>query len=353
VKRRLLIAIPLLVVVGVVAWFFRPRHESLGTAYVAGRNVILWNSVAQVRHAVATLHFGEKVELLGRRNDNARVRTMAGASGWLDARLLMEPTLWQRSTQLLARTQNVPVQARGRTKVKTTVRIEPGRSAPRLYQFTRGVPVEILGRGVADWVQALDERENGEPAETKKEDWFLIRGTATKAPGEVSARGDAPAPTELNDPDVPIAGWVVARFVEMDLPEAVRTGMASANLRTLAWFELNRVADASGEKPQYLVAGARGPEGQPCDFTSLRVFTWNAKRSRYETAFIENNLCGGLPVVVGKGPKGEPEFRFRPMGGDKQERVYRLTQTVVRRVRENEQTPAARKHGSAAKSGKS
>ena len=54
----------------------------------------------------------------------------------------------------------------------------------------------------------------------------------------------------------------------------------------------------------------------------------------YETAFIENNLCGQLPIRVGKGSKDEPEFRFRIMNGDKEERVYRLIETVVRRVRE-------------------
>ena len=41
-----------------------------------------------------------------------------------------------------------------------------------------------------------------------------------------------------------------------------------------------------------------------------------------------------MPVRVGKGPKGEPEFRFKVMDGDKGERVYRLMQTVVRRIRE-------------------
>jgi hypothetical protein len=41
-----------------------------------------------------------------------------------------------------------------------------------------------------------------------------------------------------------------------------------------------------------------------------------------------------MPVRVGKGPKGEPEFRFQVMDGNKEERVYRLNQTVVRRVRE-------------------
>jgi hypothetical protein len=113
----------------------------------------------------------------------------------------------------------------------------------------------------------------------------------------------------------------------------VREGAASANLRPIAWFELNRVSDPNGEKPQYLLAAARGPEGQACDFSSLRVYTWYVKKSRYETAFIENNLCGQMPVQVGKGPKGEPEFRFRVMDRNKEERVYRLNQTVVRRVR--------------------
>jgi hypothetical protein len=126
----------------------------------------------------------------------------------------------------------------------------------------------------------------------------------------------------------------VARFIELDLPDAVREGMASANLRPLAWFELNRVPDPSGDKPQYLVAAARGPEGQACDFTALRVYTWYARKSRYETAFIDNTLCGRLPIRLDKGPRGEPEFRFQVMDGDKEERAYRLMQTVVRRVRE-------------------
>jgi hypothetical protein len=133
---------------------------------------------------------------------------------------------------------------------------------------------------------------------------------------------------------------VIARFIELDLPEAVREGAASANLRPLAWFELNRVSDPSGDKPQYLVAAARGSEGQACDFTALRVYTWYVKKERYETAFIENDLCGQVPIRLEKGPKGEPEFRFREMDGNKEERVYRLNQTVVRRIREGPSAPA-------------
>jgi hypothetical protein len=129
----------------------------------------------------------------------------------------------------------------------------------------------------------------------------------------------------------------------------VREGMVSANVRPVAWIELNRVASPSGEKPQYLVAGARGPEGQSCDFTTLRVYTWNARKIRYETAFIENNLCGQMPVRVGKGPKDEPEFRFRTMDGNKEDRVYRLIQTVVRRVREGDAAVGKPAHSGAEK----
>lgn len=334
-KRKLLVAVPLLCLVALTAWFFRPKHEYLGEAYVSERSVTLWSSVAQVREPINTLHYGDRVDVLARRNDNVKVRTTSGEIGWIDGRLLLEPALWQRSVKLLSSAKAMPVQARGRTKVQTNLRVEPGRTQARLYQFTRGVPVEIVARAVADWVQVSDERESSNEAGTKKEDWFLVRGLATRPPGEASTRSaETNTTTQPGDQTVPIAGWVVARFVELDLPEPVREGMASANVRAIAWFELNRVDSPGGPRPQYLVAGTKSGEGQPCDFTVLRVYTWNERRTRYETAFIENNLCGQLPVRLGKGPKDEPEFRFRQMGSARDERSYRLTQTVVRRIRE-------------------
>jgi Bacterial SH3 domain len=335
-KRKLVVAVPLLCMVAVLAWIFRPKHESLGAAYVSERTVTLWSSVAQVREQLGVLPYGERVDVLARRNDNVKVRTGTGVVGWVDGRYLMEPELWERSAKLLEQAKAMTVQGCGRTKVSTNLRVEPGRTEPRLYQFTRGTEVEILSRGVADWVQVSDEKEGGTEEEvSKKEDWFLVRGIATRPPGEGTIRNSAVMnTTQPGDQTIPIAGWVVARFISLDLPDAVREGTSSANVRPLAWFELNRVSDPGGDHPQYLVAGTHSAEGQPCDFTTLRVYTWNARRSRYETAYIENDLCGAFPVQVGKSAKGEPEFRFHVMGGAKEERVYHLIQTVVRRVRE-------------------
>jgi hypothetical protein len=339
-KRKLLVAVPLLFVVAALAWVFRPKHETHSESYISERSVTLWSSVAQVREPLDTLHYGDRVDVIARRNDNAKVRTTTGAVGWVDARLLMEPALWQRSAKLLAEAQSLPVQARGRTKVATNLRAQPGRTQPRLYQFGRGIPVEIVGRAVADWVQAADEKEiPNESSQPKKEEWLFIRGLATRPPSETNVRASETTTTRPGDQTIPIAGWIVGRFVELEMPDAVREGTAAANVRPVAWFELNMVSDPSGAKPQYLVAGARGPDWQPCDFTSIRVYTWNHKKSRYETAFIENKLCGSMPVRIGMGPKSEPEFRFHnkeaaAKGGGTEERTYRLMQTVVRRIRE-------------------
>src|SRR5713226_6307349 len=167
-KRRLLIAVPLLALVALVAWMLRPKHETLVEAFVSEKVAPLLSGIAQVREQVGT---------------------SAGTVGWVESRQLMEPALWQRSIKLLDETRGMPVQARGRTKVSTNLRVQPGRMEPRFYKFGRNVPVEIVGRAVADWVQVTDEKDaSNEPQETKKEDWFLVRGVATRPPGDASAR---------------------------------------------------------------------------------------------------------------------------------------------------------------------
>jgi hypothetical protein len=138
----------------------------------------------------------------------------------------------------------------------------------------------------------------------------------------------------------PVAGWVLARFVELDLPGPVRDLASSAGLRVVAWFELNRVPDGSGGAvPQYLVAGSHGGEGRVCDFTMLRVYTWGTARKRYETAYVESDLCGSLPIHISSGAKG-PEFQFPDVDEGGADRTYVMYQTSVRRVKDATRKPA-------------
>src|ERR1700753_1733074 len=97
-KRKLLIAVPLLLVVAIVAWILRPKHEILGDGYISERAVTLWSSVAQVREPVDALHYGDHVEILARRNDNVKIRTASGEVRWVEGRVLLEPGLFMRGT---------------------------------------------------------------------------------------------------------------------------------------------------------------------------------------------------------------------------------------------------------------
>jgi hypothetical protein len=136
------------------------------------------------------------------------------------------------------------------------------------------------------------------------------------------------------EPTGPVAGWVLARFIDLELPDAVKDYASSADLHVVAWFELNRVADGSGgEAPQYLVAGSHGVEGSPCDFTMLRVYTWSVPRKRYETAYIESDLCGRLPIQISAGARG-PEFQFPDVDQGGAKRIYSMVQTSVRLLKD-------------------
>lgn len=334
-RGQVIIAIVLLAMI-FAYWWLWPRSGAVAEAYVSERIATLWSSLAQVKEPLATLHYGERVTLLERKGEQARVRTSRGVSGWVEARILMDPALWQRSAQLLAKARGMPVQARGRTKSVSNARVEPGRAAARVYQFGRGMPVQVVSRATVELSDASgaaresSPKLSGEEEKPRREDWFLVLGPVTGSNG-----GDSAAPK--GDEPAAVAGWVLARFVELSVPGAVRDYTSSAGLRVVAWFELNRVADPSGQKPQYLVAGVRGGEGQPCDFTMIRVYTWGARRQHYETAYAESRFCGHLPIRVGKSAAGDPEFRFLAVGkAGSEERRYFMRQTVVRRIREGQ-----------------
>ncbi len=316
--RRAVLLLAIALAAGAAFWWLRPKPQGGELAYVVGRNVTAWTRLSQVREPAAELRYAERVTVLERRSGHARVRNSAGAIGWVSERQLMDAEMWRRSTELVERAHDMPVQALGRTKVLSNLRAEPGRAAPRIYQVPAGFPVQVLGRAVAEWKPSEEEAIlRGTPPQEKQaqpraEDWLLVRARMEDI-GE-------------------LAGWTLGRFIEPDLPGALRD--YAVGVRFLAWFELNRVPDEEGEKPQYLAVGTTGPEGQPCDLTLLRFYTWNRERRRYETAYVESFLCGRLPVRVTREGLQSASFSFTAVGKKGEEvRRYRMRQNIVRRLR--------------------
>ena len=106
----------------------------------------------------------------------------------------------------------------------------------------------------------------------------------------------------------------------------------------MAFFVLNQVADGDKKVPQYLVVLSEPKDGLPFDYDQVRIFTWNVKRHRYETAYREHKLNGVLPVTVSQEDFGKegtlPVFilHVKDDNGNVSDRKYKMNTPIVRRV---------------------
>ncbi len=360
IRKVLLGSALLMVVVG--ALYFRFHHSTapLETAYAGSRTVTLYSTSAQVREPVVTVSFGDRLEVLQRFQNQVKVRTAAGVVGWIEENDLLSADLWETLKDLEAKSATMPVVARGHTRVLSNLHIEPGRDSPRVRQLNKDIPLDMMARQPKLVVPASISNAEPESAdETPVPDDRKFNAKRDTKPGaKPDAKPDAKPEPKKEDwwlvrahmPDQTIlAGWLLGRFVELDVPPPLPDYATSAGMRIVAWTELNRVASTSGKPmPQYLVLGTHGPEGQLCDFTSLRVYTWGKQKDRYETAFVESNVCGKFPVQKSQatGPEGDLTFNFLDYSnGALDRRTYQMHQTIVRLVRDgNAAKPRKRTH---------
>jgi hypothetical protein len=332
--RKILLGLLLVSVIGTGIYFHRHKKQPVEIGYAANRGITLWDTIAAVRQPIATLDYGTRLEVLQHFEDQVKVRTPNGTVGWTSESNLLTSEFWDQTKRLDAKTAGMPVEARGATAVLTNLHIEPGRESPRIRQLGKFVPVEMFERKPMDVpgavIQAAAQNAaGGKAAEAKKEDWWLIRA-------------------KLSDNST-ASGWVLGRFIQLQLPEALYDYASSADMHPVAWFELDHVPDGNGStKPQYLLVGSHGSEGQPCDFTMLRVYTWSRKKQQYETAYVESGVCGALPVVIKPVAADQVNFSFQNSSrGTLSPVLYRLEDTIVRRQKLAGLERAARKriHG--------
>ncbi len=151
-SRKLIVVVALILVVlaGLYWKFHSSRHNIADEAYVAEPTVNVWSTTAQVRQLAAEIHWGEKVEVLGHSDTFTKVRTTKGVTGWVDGRRLVDGATWLKEEDLVTKARPMPLQATGRTKVTTNLRLEPGRNSQRIYQLPGSVHVTILARATAD-----------------------------------------------------------------------------------------------------------------------------------------------------------------------------------------------------------
>jgi SH3-like domain-containing protein len=305
----------------------------LEIAYVSGVQAVLRDHVAAVYEKAGVVKNGERVEVLDHDRRFVKVRTGTGAIGWVEQRYLVGQDVYDRIQKLTADNQNDPVQAQGATRNDTNLHVEPGRDTEHLYQISAGEKLALLRRSTAEKPGVVappsrsasrpDAPGSNTPASNKNEpnnkpvpvleDWWLVRDSHSRV------------------------GWVLARMIDLDVPLDV--AQYAEGQRIVAFFVLNQVQDGDKKVAQYLTVLTEPKDGLPFDFNQIRVFTWNVRRHRYETAYRER-MEGVLPVTVTQEDYDKegvlPTFMIRVRDGDDagkvSERKYKLNTPIVRRV---------------------
>ena len=288
----------------------------LETDYVSAPQVVLRDRLAQVYNKVGTAKNGERVDVLDRDRRFARVRTASGAEGWVEQRYLVTQQVFDAFQKLKQQAQNSPVEGIATTRNETNLHVEPGRDTEHLYQLSVGAKVSVFRRDTVEknmpGALAKPVASPGKEAKPAMEDWWLVRDS---------------------DGDV---GWVLGRMLDLDVP--LEIAQYAEGQRIVAYFVLNEVTDGDKKVAQYLTLMTEAKDGLPFDYNQARVFTWNVKRHRYETAYREHGLNGILPVTLSHenfGKEGDlPVFvlRVRDTGGNTVERKYKMNTPIVRRV---------------------
>jgi len=303
----------------------RGRGRVLEIAYVSGIQVNLRDHVAAVYEKAGVVKNGERVEVLDHDRRFSKVRTATGAMGWMEQRYLVGQDVFDQIQKLTADNLNDPVQAQGVTRNDTNLHVEPGRDTEHLYQISSGEKLSLLKRGTAEKPGAVaPPSRSATPGDKKEpipviEDWWLVRDSNSRV------------------------GWVLARMVDVDIPLDV--AQYAEGQRIVACFVLNQVKDGDKKVAQYLTALTEPKDGLPFDFNQIRVFTWNVRRHRYETAYRER-MEGILPVTLTQESFDKegllPVFivRVQDNNGNVTERKYKLNTPMVRRVYAPGEEPA-------------
>ena len=356
------------------------RRPALGEAFVGPLEYDLREALAARSRVVDRLRHGDRVEIISRRRRFYQIRTQSGAEGWIDGRLLLSGQDLQTLRRLSARALAAPSQGRASALDALNVHTFPHRLAPSFRRIQPGQHVDVIAyerlerlpyepAPLVSAASVTARKANGSAASRKKmaktagpplapvpapplpDNWLELSRTAMpEEPSRTTAGSPAAAPpaappksaddwalVRLEDGS---AGWVLARMLVMEIPDEV--AQYAERARIAAYFRIGSVRTKEGEKPVWLWA-AQSQRSAGHDFDSLRIFVWSTRRQRYETAFIERNLRGWLPLELHR--SGAAVDGFQTVVEEKDGRVVKRTYSLqpgTFRARVVARTPVSR-----------
>jgi SH3-like domain-containing protein len=323
-------------------------HSTGESVYVTAKQTFLRDRVAAVSNRTGTVENGQKLEVLDHGRRFYRVKTEKGEVGWIDEKAVATENIFDQFKTLAKTHKNELAVASAVVQDEVNMHLRPGRSTEVFYRLAEGEKLQLLERatlpkpvpGGAAPMPSTKEPGDGAaaPPPIAMEDWWLARD----AKGRV--------------------GWLLSRMLEVDAPDTL-TRYAEGQ-RIVGAYVLTTVYDPEAEQadkniPIYVTVMSPYQSGLPYDFDQVRVFTWNTKMHRYETAYREKNIEGYLPVTVkmSRDPYGKvataqtplPTFTYKVLAADAGavvpdpttgmmtpgrtiEKTYRLEGNLVRRI---------------------
>jgi len=276
--------------------------------YVTAKEAILRDRVAAVSNRTGTVSNGEKLVVLEQARLWVKVKAPDGSIGWVQKKDVADQVLAEQFIELSKKHANDPVVAQATARDEVVLHIAPGRKSDSFYRLAEGDAVNLLKRATIEKPVTSGATPKptapksgalpgaaAAPPELAMEDWWLVR----------NAHGDT--------------GWMYSHMMDISAPDTLVR--YAEGQRIVGAYQIATVEDSDSgvlnngvavtSIPEYVTVLAPYKAGLPYDFDQVRVFTWNVKMHRYETAFREHGVEGYLPVKISNSPVDRvPTFTY-------------------------------------------
>jgi len=265
-------------------------ETKIGDGVVIANKLIVRSSTAAVALPRAEVKRGDRLEILDHSEVKTptrveewykvRTKTPNPVIGWVESHSVINQAVVDKISDLFEKSKDVISQGRGRLKVQTRLRIDPG--SDLVTMLSRGTMVDIVGKArttiKSERQQTSEDSDEAvEEPETRTVLWYQIR---------------------IPDAEVIRAGWVGAQQVDLDVPEEIMH-LEGDGRRFTGWVVLDQTRAKNGEmKNNYIgLMKSLSTEG-PIDFTRIWVLNYSKEDGRYGGPYIEDGLHGILPVTL-------------------------------------------------------
>lgn len=287
--------------------------------FVTVKTTFLRDRIAAVSNRTGNVANGDRLEILEQNKRFYKVRTDKGEVGWIDERAVATEQVQKEFEDLNTSHAHDAAVATGVVRDDVYLHSKPGRDTDKLFRLQESDKLKLLARA-----STLKPMPPGmAPATAKVAPKLTERRKAGKgdaavaspvAAGSAAGSATAPVPGVVAAEPPPMedwwlvrdthnhTGWMLSRMLDVDVPDSV--ARYAENQRIVGAYVLNTVTDpeiegAIKDVPNYVCVLSPYKAGLPYDYNQLRVFYWNLRKHRYETANRDRNIMGFLPVKIG------------------------------------------------------